>query len=80
LPDSSPLPELASTLVDQLGTGNRFDSILLTPPPGVDWATLASLPIRALAADVSFCFLWCGLGNELEEAKQCLSRFVERSL
>ena len=63
--------------------GSKFDSILIDPPwleyaqrstvPRLvwDWQMLASLPIDSIAANPSFCFLWCG-SRHVEEGMYCL--------
>lgn len=55
----------------------HFDVILLHPPPGASWAEVAALPVRQLAADPGFVFLWVGAGDGdgLERGRECLARW-----
>jgi mRNA (2'-O-methyladenosine-N6-)-methyltransferase len=69
LPGTSP-SEITSPLLP-----NRFDVILITPPP--DWDETSLLPIRSLSADPGFVFLWVGEGHAdgLERGRECFAKW-----
>lgn len=69
------LPE-SSNIQNAIGS-NRFDSILITPPQPLDWAYIASLPLRNISADPGFVFLWVGnaSGDGLEKGRECFAKW-----
>ena len=65
----------------------EFDSIIIDPPleeyqrrcPGLmfnwrpwHWDEIIRLEIGQIAAQRSFCFLWCGSAEGLDEGRKCL--------
>lgn len=85
LPASRPVP-LSETspavlpfnahLLATLGQ-THFDTVVVTPPAGLGWAEIATLPIRQLTADPSFVYLWVGEGGAdgLEKGRETLARW-----
>lgn len=72
-----PPSQLAKHLLQTLGPAIRFDSIHIAPPPDMPWSEVLALPIRQIAAEVGFIFLWVGTGSKeggLEQGREALTR------
>ena len=75
-------PPLYAPLADSLPSSiiralspSRFDVILIAPTG--TWDETAALPIRELASDPAFVFLWVGRGDQdgLERGRECLAKW-----
>lgn len=76
-PDTSPSSAPAPKTIQSALSGNRFDSILITPPKPLDWSYISSLPLRTISADPGFVFLWVGAASEdgLERGRECFAKW-----
>lgn len=66
-----------NTAINQRLSPNRFDAILITPPPTATWDEIAALPLRSTSADPGFVFLWVGAasGDGLERGRETFAKW-----